>query len=479
MGISVKQVGCLLRLLILVGLASTAALAAETAKPPSVVLVVVDSLRPDYLGCYGFRGGISPAIDRLCSQAAVFDQAFAQAPWTKASVATLFTSLDPNVHGVLTHRGQFGGAPPQPGVERPDSDLLLDRYVTLAETLQEGGYATAAFVGNPKLQSDFGFAQGFGAYRHFFSANADASAILTAARHWVEQLPAGQPFFVYLHLMDVHAPYAAPESDYEAIRDSPSLGAERTLEPEQLSKDLLRELREVDAHWADPDRPERLQLRTWRGRYAAAVRALDTRLEIFFEFLHASGRDAGTTIVLTSDHGEELFEHGGWGHGTSLMDEQLRVPLIIRPAGGIAGGRRIDGLFNLIDFAPTLAAMVSLKPAPTWKGRSYASLVTGKGKATGQDAIFADGVKWKPSLASIRTRRFKLIRDRVSGQEQLFNLEADPAELRDGRARNGAIASELRSGLESYFKQIQPAPPSPPPSAKPPKANKKKASRHH
>ncbi|HYD46776.1 MAG TPA: sulfatase [Terriglobales bacterium] len=454
----------------LAGGAGRAAAAEPTKKPvapPSIIVLVADALRADYLGCYGFKGEISPNVDALCREGVVFEHAFSQAPWTKPSVATLFTSLPPLAHQVTTHRGQFGK--PQPGgaaeedeaESRADgkvaSDVLAGSAITLAETMRQGGYATAAFVANPRIRSEVGFGQGFDAYNHIFAADADAEAVILAARAWLARRPLDRPFFLYLHLMDVHEPYDAPEEDVAAVRDSASLGSDRTLQPEQLSKDLLRSLRAANLHWADPDRPEHLQLRTWRARYAGGVRAFDRRLKTLTDFLATSGLDRDTMLVLTSDHGEELFEHAGWGNGATLCDHQLHVPLIIRPPGGLKAPRRVDGFIGLIDLAPTLAGIGGTKPPPQWKGRNFSALVRGTAKANGQDIIFASTAKGKPGLTMARTRRYKLVRDRQSSKEQLYYLPSDPQEQRDGRDRNPALAGELRIALEGYAKKAQAA----------------------
>lgn len=422
-------------------------------RPSSVIFVLVDTLRADYLGSYGFQGDISPNLDRIARESVVFEDCFSQAPWTKPSIATLFTSLDPLAHQVLSHRGQYN----QPEVEvRTDgkikTDVLPGSVTTLAEAFHHAGYATAGFVANPWIRQEVGFAQGFERFEDNFAANGtDADVIIDAARAWLEHRPKDKPFFLYLHFMDVHDPYDAPDADYEALKDSPSLGKPQTLNAGNLSKGLLRSLRPVGAHWADPDKPERLQLRTWRGRYAAGVRAFDRRFQVLLELLASSGLSRNTTLVITSDHGEELYEHGGWAHGLSLFDQELHVPLIIRPPGGLAGGKRVSGLVGLIDVAPTLTAFQGLTADRAWRGRNFSAALSGSSGRVEQSAIFATAVKWEPALAAVRTKSFKLMRDRSSGSEKLFDLTKDPAELRDVKAKNPAMTEKLRKLLADHL----------------------------
>ncbi|HYD50334.1 MAG TPA: sulfatase [Terriglobales bacterium] len=438
-------------------LSPPAAAKEPTAAPGSVVFLMVDTLRADYLGCYGFQGDISPQIDRLCREAVVFEDALSQAPWTKPSIATLFSSLDPVAHQVLTQRGQYA----KPDVEisakgKRTTDVLPGSVTTIAEAFAEAGYTTAAFVANPWIRDEVGFGQGFQTYEDNFAANGTAADVLIdAGLAWLKHQPKGKPFFLYLHFMDVHDPYDAPDADYEAIKDSPSLGTDRKLPAGKLSKGLVRSLRPVGARWADPDRPERLQLRTWRGRYGAGVRAFDRRLEVLLAHLRDSGLDRKTAIVLTSDHGEELYEHGGWAHGLNLFDHQLHVPLIVRPAGGLEQSVRVKGLIGLIDVAPSLLGHLQITAPKTWRGRNFAKAFGGGTKKVEQPAVFATGVKWQPQLFSARTDRFKLLRERSSGKEKLFDLGKDPAEQRDVRGKNEAAAVRLRGLLDEHLKKAK------------------------
>ena len=124
---------------------------------PSIIFILIDTLRADYLGTYGFPCNVSPAIDRFAAQSVVFENAFAQAPWTKPSVASIFTSFHPEQHGVLTHRGRYG----DPSTPTDETDVLPEEALTLAECLHAAGYATAAVVANPWILRELGFAQGF------------------------------------------------------------------------------------------------------------------------------------------------------------------------------------------------------------------------------------------------------------------------------------------------------------------------------
>ena len=155
----------------------------DTVARPSVVFVLVDTLRRDHLGVYGFAGGISPNIDGLAKESVLFDNAFSQAPWTKPSIATLFTSVHPDVHGLDNHGGLFG----ERNNELLTTGVLSSETVTMAEVFQSEGYRTAALVANPWLDAPFGFDQGFGRYEIL----RDGNIILQEAREYLFTADAG------------------------------------------------------------------------------------------------------------------------------------------------------------------------------------------------------------------------------------------------------------------------------------------------
>ncbi len=272
---------------------------------PSAILIVVDTLRHDYLGVHGFEGEISPNLDWLALESTRFDHAFAPTPWTKPSVATLLTGLHPQTHGVLDQRGRID----------PDAtDTLSDQAHTLADAFQDSGYETADFVGNAWLARTYGFGQGFDTY----VVSPRDPVLIKKAREWLTERDPETPYFLYLHFIDVHGPYRAPETDYLAVRDSPSLGEDR-----ELTKTDPSRPRYLDATaWADVDDSE--HLREWKAKYAATVRQLDRRLGRLLSELRKSGELDRAWLVFTSDHGEEFLEHGIWAHGYTLCNHQRR-----------------------------------------------------------------------------------------------------------------------------------------------------------
>ena len=422
------------RLLLVVALACVGSTCSSPPpERPSIIFIMVDTLRADYLGSYGFLGDISPSLDRLAAESVVFENALTQAPWTKPAIASLFTSTYPRVHKLTDHDRNAR--------EQLVTGILADEFTTLAESLSQAGYRTAAFVANPWVAKQHGFAQGFDVFddRHA-GRSLPADVILRLALDWLADQPDTQPFFLYLHFMDVHDPYDAPGVDMSALRGSPSLGRER-----RLATPALSYMTTLDA-----TAEQRQSLAFWRTRYAANVRNFDRRLSFFLDsFAHSDRLDA-SYVVVTSDHGEELYEHGFWTHGFSLHHHQIHVPLIIRQPHGHGGGRRVPGLVELIDLMPTLLEVAGVSVPPLAQGTDLTPLLTNSGAAA-TAASFASAVRGKPSLYGLRTERYSLIVNfDDDSQTRLFDLEDDPGEQRNIARHEPRLAGELRQRLERH-----------------------------
>jgi arylsulfatase A-like enzyme len=407
---------------------------------PSIVLVLVDTLRRDYLGFHGFEGAISPNLDWLAKESMVFENAFSQAPWTKPSIASLFTSLHPDTHGLDNHEGLFGARENQ----ALTTGVLPAKAVTLAEALKGAGYRTAAFVANPWMDDRYGFAQGFDTYE----VVETLPQILESARSFARE---EGPFFLYLHFMDVHGPYDAPETDFEAMKGSASLDPRESPPPGGRLPPYLGEISWFGAEdFEDRDFGQLLSFRltrsrTARTRYAANVLDFDRRMAPFLNEFRNSARGDDTILALTADHGEELLEHGGWDHGFNLYDHQIRVPLLIRAPGAREGGKRLARTANLVDVMPTLLALANVDLPEEIEGRDLMSA------DQSESAVFSAATKHREGVHAVRNGRYKLIRDGRTGTHALFDLAADPAEYRDIARENEAEAARLLGLLMQHI----------------------------
>jgi len=320
----------------------------ESSGPANVVLICLDTVRADHLGAYGYSRATTPAIDALAERALVFTRASATAGWTKPSVPSFLTGTYPCQHGVYegSAHGEAGEV----------TDLLPSEALTLAEVLQQHGYRTGAFVHNAQLRAGNGFEQGFDAYEQ---ENMDAREIRWRGLDWIDrghEQERAQPFFLYLHFLDAHWPYPAPEE--WITRFAPAAATERFRGKD--SKALYAAINDGKHAMSDEDRAALLAL------YDGALAYLDAELGRFFEGLELRGLAANTIVCIVADHGEEFGEHGKVGHGHGLWENLLHVPWILSVPG--RAPERQNALVSLIDLFPTLLAAAGLEPPPGHEG---------------------------------------------------------------------------------------------------------------
>lgn len=421
-----------------IGLASIGSGCAPSVddSPRNVILVSIDTLRPDHLGCYGYHRPTSPSIDAFCQQSWVFGNAVAHAPSTLLSHAAMLTSLIPQHHGA-SHIRNLPLSPEVP---------------TLATVLRDAGWATASFNSGGQLAEEFGFGHGFDVYESGGSAFRwavesalgwlDLRELVSVQGTTVEKrAEADRPFFLFLHSYEVHHPYT-PDPKWLGLFDR---GYEGEL-PDSISIRLLRQINrgQVEIDEADLDHI--------RATYDAEIRSMDEAFGALIRGLTERGLLDRTLVVLTSDHGEEFGEHGmvGW-HSHTLYEELLKVPLVVRPPlAGSDGSRpsvldtRIDSRVRSIDIAPTVLEILGLPPHPSFDGRSLVALALGDEEERSEDRVSIaywddrDGAIHQ----SITARHFKL------HKQELYDLEADPGERVDLSAERPELAARMLTRLE-------------------------------
>ena len=411
--------------------------AAPPAGAPNVVLIMVDTLRADHLSCYGSAAVKTPHIDALAADGLRWVNTFSQASWTRPSVATILTGLYPSSHGAI-HK----------------ADRLPDRVDTLAEVLGRAGYHTVGFADNANISQAFNFQQGFDEYRYlapdfFFGASEPAAQlalysglrlvrerffahyvdvhhyyqpaeVVTAeVRRWLDRGARAEPFFLFAHYMDPHDPYFAHPFNGEGY-----------------------------ARVAHPNPPPALAERL-HHLYEGEVAYLDEHLGVLFDDLKRRGLYDKTMVVLTADHGEEFREHGGWWHGTTLYDEQIHVPLIVKPAGAHGLAQVRDELATSLDIAPTIVAAAHAQPAAAMQGHV---LPLDGGAAPARESTFAEEDLEGNVLQAVRTRSWKLVtanpgNPRGLAPEELYDLPRDPGEQRNVVASAPVETDRMRAAL--------------------------------
>jgi arylsulfatase len=440
--------------------ALTAVLAACAPPPrPSIVLVTIDTLRADHLGCYGYGRPVSPRIDALARDSTLFEAARTTLPRTTQSVASILTGRLPKSHGA---RGLFARLP--------------ETNTTLAEILKRAGFDTAAVVSNTFLRPRQGFEQGFDLYDNPEDRwDADSAAAITAvAVRWLDARPADRPFFLWAHYLDPHWLYEPPAPWDRAF--DPGFDRPFTL------YDDLEAGRLTKGQVIFGDVVDEAQARHVVALYDGEIARTDAAVGALLDRLAAI--DGPVLTVLTSDHGESLGEHGyHYAHGEYLYEEGLRIPLIIRYPKVVAAGARERGAVLNIDIAPTILALAGIPGMQGVEGRPL--LAPGGGRpGSAATAARSRNLTWAESdyqlihpenpryyIPGPRGRwsaasdgRHKLIHIPRPGGEflELYDLAADPGEttnLAADPALAGVRARLLRSLLE--FADYGGGPPSP------------------
>lgn len=373
--------------------------------PPNVILISADTLRADRLGAYGYDARLtSPRIDALADEALLFEVHLAAAPWTTPSHLSLLTGLTPTRHGVTGSdralREALGG--------NLTLQRLPDAITTLAEALAARGWTTGAFTGGATLDPRIGFDQGFGEY--------DTSMVkldrgkVDRVFQWIDAQE--EPFFLFWHTFEVHAPYVAPHFLGDVLpRDrARALGERLENLPEKGGWKQVRHAKRVmRSHGAYT--PE-----VTRALYDGGVRSFDRWLGELLDFLRARGLDERTILVVTSDHGEQLGEEGrpvpyGDGfynvHGHTVYEEMIRIPLIVRLPGR-REGRRIEAVTAAIDVMPTILDVLGLPSPPEVQGRSLRPLWEGATEWVPRAAL-SESLSEGEEMKGLRDERHKLV----------------------------------------------------------------------
>lgn len=365
---------------------------------PNVIVVLIDTLRADHLGAYGYEKDTTPNIDAFAQDASLFERAFAQSSWTKPSVASLLTGLLPRTH--TANRRE---------------DALPEEAMTLAERLRGLGYRTAGFVTNTNVAAEFGFAQGFETYELLLDEDqrlgyARAEVLVERCLAWLGVERKG-PFFLYLHATDPHDPYTFAPGGRETVG----------------STDFMEALEAGEIPSNAATREKLLEL------YDEKIRYMDRELGRFFDALRNKGLYQDSLVVLVSDHGEEFAEHGWWRHGKTLYQEQLHVAFLVKWPEGAAAGRRLRDVVQHVDLVPTVLDFLG-EPLPNLlPGRSLYRLVE---SGAAFDPVVSSYLRSDGrEVESVLYREQKLVRTLVYDREvppfALFDLTNDGAETRN------------------------------------------------
>ena len=425
---------------------------------PNVLLVVIDTLRADHLACYGYGRPTSPVLDGLAARGVLFEQAYAQSSWTKPSTASLITGRSPTEHQTLSEAARL-----------PDTEL------TIAERLRSRGYRTAMLSANPWITPEYGFDQGADEFVSIYderfarvtllmqglrsisaltggrlrlynrikylvlgelSTTARDTRLVDDALAWLARRPP-KPFFLYVHMMSPHHPYDPPPPFDRFV-------------PDRAHAPVRNHPRKSYRFFEQGDPLPPAALADLVARYDGDVLYADTELGRLLDGLDRLGLRGSTAILVTADHGEEFFEHRNWGHGQSLYNELIRVPLILDAPGGGTRGQRVSIPVSHADVVPTVLALAG---APRADG------------LVGRDLLAADGAASEPPALSELLYRYGEARSLVRRDQklivteqgerrasELFDLASDPGEDRPLVAtdpRAASLATELGRRIDA------------------------------
>jgi arylsulfatase A-like enzyme len=410
---------------------SPAACVGKSGNGFNVIVLLVDTLRTDHLGCFGYERATSPNLDRFAEGAVAFAANYSQSSRTGPSVASFFTGLNVRTHGVLNPLDQWDG-----------KGVLALSHTTLAEVLSDAGYRCRAIVSNPNVYAPYGFGQGFEDYRHA-PIFTDAGPINTLAAEWIEE-EGDRPFFLYLHYMEPHSPYAAPSVWNRHFVD-PDYRGSITGEHAQLDAILAGQLKTTPA-----DERRLVDL------YDQEIVSWDREFGRLWGFLKGRGLLDNTVVIVLSDHGEEFFEHGGVLHGYTLYEEQLRVPLLVA-APGLAPGA-VKSVTRNIDVFPTLLDLLDLPTPEFVQGRTLRALMEG-GKEEDREVLSETRIRAVRTthVRALRARGgLKIIETLVPGgaSPELFRLTVDPAEKNNLHGSDPELGSLLREVMKNLLELI-------------------------
>jgi len=431
---------CLLPLLLLVGGGLPGLSACARERPPSLVLISLDTVRQDHVSAYGYERPTTPSLDRLAERGVLFTEAFAQEVNTAPSHGSMFTGTYPHEHGCVSNAHKL------------DAD-----HATLAEILLSAGFRTAGYVsGFPMRARVSALDRGFEVWDDAFQGwRRDGRIVTGRALRWLAERGADERFFLFLHLYDAHGRYEPPEGYRDLFAsEEPGRSLESIPRYQRIRDEQGRVVRTLD---------------TYVDRYDAMIRYVD---DLVGRVLEAVDLDR-TVVVVLSDHGETLGERAhALDHGGQLFDEQIRIPLVLAAPGLTSS--RTHARVETIDLLPTLLELLELDaPGLEIPGRSLVPAL--RAGAQGRDRVFsaaravsgrhADrGYRLQPPrrLLSVRSERWKLIRYPGVDDDpvELYDLAADPGEERDVAPGHPEVRDALLEELARWHEgtRARPAP---------------------
>jgi arylsulfatase A-like enzyme len=410
----------------------------------NVLLIAIDTLRADHLGCYGYQRNTSPSLDALARQSVLFEKFYTPAVPTQPSYTTMYTGQYPITHGIVSHGGEVS---------------LSERAPFLPELLQRAGYTTCA-VDSMRAMKPW-FARGYEFYidpssRLSHRHAATCEDVNSRSLPWLRQ-HAEEKFFLFVHYWDPHTPYLPPQRYRDLFyRGDPTDPARDTLAP--LRKQPFGEwwLQGWLSEFPQPLRDAEYVVAMYDGE----IRYADDGAGALLGALEDTGIADDTLVIVFSDHGENMYHHGIFFDHHGLYEGAIHCPLIVRWPGRAPAGRRVPHLVQHTDLAPTILRACGLEPPAAIEGTSLLPLITGDSDAPLYDRLITQECSWQAKWA-LRTDEYKFILSRDQGRDlhgmpprELYHLPTDPGELQNVADREPKVAAKMESELEEWISRM-------------------------
>ena len=398
---------------------------------PPIILVDIDTLRADHLGCYGYERDTSPEIDRFAEQAARFEWAFSQGPNTPPSQASILTSLYPSTHGRIF-----------------DAEKISEKAEALAESLAAAGYRTAAFVDGGLMSKGFGLEQGFELYDH---RPGGVKRIGPKVERWLDEhlrdpQTAGRPFLLLAHTYDVHSPYEVTPQPYRnrylgQLREPPTPDFRKKMSAR------MAKIRRSHDQQPYPQLPER-DVEYAKAFYDGGIRHVDAWFGRFRRFLEARNLYEQSIIVIISDHGDTFQEHGDLFHG-QIYSPVTRIPMIIRLPNGASAGVYTP-VVESIDLMPTVLDAVDVEIPAAAQGQSLLPLMQGRAGVESVDQIAVSESPFYGRRIAVASESHRLFVTEQGRLEEIYHYREDPLEQEDLIEQPPGVLQKLRGHLRDW-----------------------------
>jgi arylsulfatase A-like enzyme len=411
---------------------------------PNIILISIDTLRADHLGCYGYERPTSPMIDRFAKQAVKFNSTYSQSSWTLPSHMSIMTSQYPHIHKIETGRHS-----------------LADSKTTIAEVLSKAGYKTQAFISWVYVSKKYGFDHGFDQFVELLPPahrvdssthwSIKAQSVTDNALSWLNKEHT-EPFFLFLHYFDPHIDYEPP-APYDTMFDQSYKGnAKGTFE-------WLHTY--ISGVHKEPKQIGKRDLQYITALYDGEIRYTDKHIGRLLEGIDNSLGLKNCLVILTSDHGEELNDHGSMeGHQWTLYQEVIHVPLLIRFPSKRHASMAVSSPVELIDIAPTILDYLQIPLPEDFQGKSLMGLMENPEIYTSDRPVFAE-TKRHTIKQSIIRHPYKLIHTSpltkgkngmpVPENFEFYDIQKDPREQNNILTKSPLVATELAVELRSWM----------------------------